>query len=120
MSVTYQGQHGVGRGSPMATFDVRARGADGVLVVAGEIDMASADEFRDEMARCLQRFDVVEVDLNDVSFIDSSGLSSLVWAHRAAAAEGQGFALVNLSPITARLLEVSGLRDVFNVRPSST
>jgi anti-anti-sigma factor len=99
----------------MVQFDEQARGPVGVLGVSGEIDMASADEFRDRLLECLQRSESVEVDLGGVTFIDSSGLAALVRLRTEAEILGKDVALVSVSAATARLLELTGLQALFDV-----
>ncbi len=99
----------------MVQFDEQARGTVGVLGVSGEIDMASADEFRDRLLECLQRSESLEVDLGGVTFIDSSGLAALVRLRTEAEILGKDVALVSVSSATARLLELTGLQTLFDV-----
>lgn len=100
----------------MVEFDEQARGTVGVLGVAGEIDMASADELRDRLLACLERSDSLEVDMAGVTFIDSSGLAALVRLRTEAEIAGKDVALVNVSSSTARLLELTGLQGLFDVK----
>ena len=99
----------------MVGFDEQVRGTVGVLRVAGEIDMASADEFRDRLLACLERSDSLEVDMAGVKFIDSSGLAALVRLRTEAEIAGKDVALVNVSSSTARLLELTGLHALFGI-----
>ena len=98
----------------MVEYDEQVRGSVGVLGVAGEIDMASADEFCDRLLACLQRSDSLEVDLGGLTFIDSSGLAALVRLRTEAEILGKDVALVNVSSPTARLLELTGLQGLFD------
>lgn len=102
----------------MADFHERMHQDVCTLHVVGEVDIASADGFRDRMMECLGRSGALEVDLGEVTFMDSSGLSALVWAHKEGMGSGKNVSLVNPSSITARLLEVTGLAEVFDVKPS--
>lgn len=94
---------------------------DGVCVVrlTGVVDVANADEVRDRLLECLSRSEVVEVDLSAITFIDSSGLGALVRLRTEAATLGKQTALLNLSPATERLLELTGLRGLFDVKTTS-
>jgi anti-sigma B factor antagonist len=64
----------------MADFRI-SRGEDGAaatLHVAGEIDLAVADDLREAGLSCLESNDPgVRVDLSEVTFIDSTGLGAL-------------------------------------------
>lgn len=100
----------------MVEFEERFEGAAGTLAVTGEIDMAFADEFRDRLLDCLGRAESMAVDLGRVTFIDSSGLAALVRLRTEAEIMGKDVALVNVSPSTARLLELTGLQGLFGDR----
>jgi anti-anti-sigma factor len=55
----------------------------------------------------------VVLDLRDLTFIDSTGLSLLLEVERASRAAGRSFAIVDGSPAVARLLGLVGLSDHF-------
>jgi len=82
------------------------------------IDLANAEELRDRLLDCLDRFDDVEVDLGGVTFIDSTGLGALVRLRTEAATRGKTSALSNLSPATERILQLSGLLELFTIKPA--
>ena len=92
---------------------------DGVCVVSveGDFDLADVDEFLEQARACLDRSDRVEVDLGKVSFIDSSGLGALVRVRKEGAEQGRSVSLVNVSPATHRLLEITGLHHAFDIAP---
>lgn len=92
---------------------------DGVCVVSveGDFDLAVVDAFLDRVLECLDRADIVELDLQGVSFIDSSGLGALVRARKEATDRGKSLSLVNVSAATHRLLEITGLHHAFDLRP---
>ncbi len=60
----------------MLNFSARAAGA--VVVVSGELDMASAPLFRQVLAEAEPRGGRVVLDLAELTFMDSSGLRELV------------------------------------------
>jgi anti-anti-sigma factor len=85
-----------------------------IVAVSGELDIASVgavqaalDEF------CAAGWKSVVLDLRELSFIDSMGLSLLLEAERAAQRSGATFAIVDGSPAVASLLEVVGLSQHF-------
>lgn len=94
--------------------------ADGssVLSVTGEFDLAVVDEFLEHAMACLDRAQGIDVDLGGVSFIDSSGLGALVRVRKEAAVRGKPLTLVDVSPATTRLLEITGLQQSFEIRPT--
>ncbi len=94
---------------------------DGWAVVApsGEIDVAAAPALRDALGRLVDEGTTrVVVDLDDVDFIDSTGLGVLVGAvRRARSAEGD-LRLVCTNPRILKVFDVTGLDDVFVIGES--
>jgi anti-sigma B factor antagonist len=61
----------------VAQADFSAEHTDGVLVVAGEVDMASAPRLRAALSGLATAGGRVTVDLTAVSFLDSAGIAAL-------------------------------------------
>ena len=79
------------------------------LRASGELDLATAPQFRDAYARAQQDGpEILLIDLADVTFIDSTGLHALLDAHTQD--EHQRLRII-LSPVAARLIDVVKLRD---------
>ena len=95
-----------------------ARTADAVAL-SGEIDIAAVQDLRAELAAFTQVGGPVIIDLRAVSFIDSSGIEALCAARRDA--EGAGGSVVLRSPSSAvvRVLEITGLDDLFRIEPAA-
>jgi anti-sigma B factor antagonist len=90
-----------------------------VAHVQGEVDLATAPELRSILAEIAPDEGVVIIDLTDVAFLDSSGLSVLVEVHQHLANDGVStLRLVVTRPTMHRLLEATGLIEVFDVHPS--
>jgi anti-anti-sigma factor len=92
------------------TVDVEHIGDGAVITVGGELDFGSAAALRTpllELAR--EGRNPVVVDLADLAFIDSSGLSLLVQAKQRLEAGGHRFELRNAPPAVRRVLEIAGL-----------
>lgn len=103
----------------MAQFSEDVRG-DGLCVIrtVGELDIAAADVFIDVVRASLSRCAIVELDLGDVTFIDSTGLGALVRLRKEAEAKDASLYLTQVSAATDRLLRLTGLSEVFDVRMS--
>ena len=104
----------------MAQF-LRDPGATGATVVraVGEVDLATSEDLAAAVRPCLSDGASIELDLSGVEFIDSSGLGTLVQLLKEATRSGASFVLVGVSASTYRLLEVTGLTPVFDVRLAS-
>lgn len=97
-------------------WSVDDRGAQVIVRPAGELDLQSAPEVRD-LIQAVRRDGVehVELDLTDVSFIDSVGLSMIVSAHQRLAADGVPLTVV-IPAALQRLFEISGLGQLLDLR----
>ena len=85
---------------------------DGTRVVAveGEVDIATAPEL-DELLSEFDRVGVV-VDLENVTFIDWSGLKTLVEAHERLRKSGGDLTVRNASPMTLKVFQITRLDEI--------
>ena len=88
---------------------------NGAAVVAfeGEVDLDSSPECRKVLLKNVARNIPVLVDLSAVTYIDSSGISSMVEALQNALKSGQEFALAGVSEAAMRVLSLARLGTVF-------
>lgn len=106
-----------------ARLAVEFADVEGVPVVRahGEIDLYTAHEFERALESGTQKGACALIaDLTDVSYLDSSGLSALLHAHKLMTARG-GSIYVIASPGTPgvrRVLQITRLDTVFRVRDS--
>lgn len=93
--------------------------ADGQILAAlsGELDLDGADRVRDSLARAagLPQCRRLQVDVSELTFIDSYALGALVSARNTAAGAGAALTLVNPSPPVRKAIQVTGLADVFGL-----
>jgi anti-sigma B factor antagonist len=86
---------------------------DGVvcLAVAGEVDLDSAGVLRVAIDEALagDADTALVVDLDQVTFLDSTGISVLVAGRHAAAERGRALQVVNPRGMVRRVLEVTGV-----------
>jgi anti-sigma B factor antagonist len=106
---------GASGGRESAVIGVDRRDGGVVLSLAGELDLYNAEEVRSALLdACAEEPEVLVVDLEGVSFIDSTALGVLVEA-RSLMADRKGFRLAAPGLETRRALEVSGLDQHFLV-----
>jgi len=103
-----------------ARVSVSRFGSDSFVVAAGgELDLFTSERLREKLAEVLelggQR---ILVDLTGVSFMDSSGLAVLVGVAKALRASGGQMVLVADDPRVTRVIEITGLTQVFRVESS--
>jgi stage II sporulation protein AA (anti-sigma F factor antagonist) len=88
--------------------------ADGATVVSvfGEVDLSTAGQLESTLRALAAQKRAAVLDLSQVEFMDSSGISVLVRAARDAQRDGWSFALAaELSKSVERLFTVSGMHE---------
>jgi anti-sigma B factor antagonist len=97
--------------------------ADGLVVatLAGEMDLDRADAVRDSLAAAAASSECryLNVDVSEVTFIDSYALGALVSARNTAASNGVSLTLTNPSQPVRKAIQVTGLSHVFGL-PATT
>jgi anti-sigma B factor antagonist len=85
-----------------------------VVVVSGDVDIGTAPDFEDELARAVEEHvgTGLVIDLAGVTFIDSTGLNSLVRAFERQRRLGSGLALVTDDSRVTMMLEITRLDRV--------
>ena len=86
-----------------------------VIVFQGEIDLESSPAARETLLKCFGNTGNVIVDLSGVTYIDSSGIASLVEGYQSARTEGVKFCLVDVSEAALGVLELARLNKVFPI-----
>ena len=80
-----------------------------IVTVAGETDIVTASRLRDRLIALAAGGRPLVADLDQVSFIDATGLGALAGAARRAADRGVSLHVVCDQPQTRRLFRVTGL-----------
>jgi anti-sigma B factor antagonist len=88
-----------------------------VVALNGEVDYATAKAFREAVSAALHAGNVhaIVVDLGGVTFLDSTGVGTLVVASRICAELGVRLQVCNVHPFIARLFSVLGVSDALGV-----
>jgi anti-sigma B factor antagonist len=83
------------------------------VTIRGEIDLVSSGDVRSALAPLLTAdVERIDLDLTDVSFLDSSGLSALIEAANAVPVH-----IVGASTPVRRIVEATGLDEVLGLQP---
>jgi anti-sigma B factor antagonist len=95
-------------------------GNDAVIMrLIGEIDMVTAPTVRDAAMSAIHRHSpYLHIDLSGVTFMDSTGLEVLLATRRRAEAAGGCLYLEDPSRRVIRVLEVTGVDRLFDIRPA--
>lgn len=88
-----------------------------LIVVEGDIDLYSSPELRTAVLKEVPKAAAgVGVDLGGVTYMDSSGVATLVEGLRSAKEHGKRFSLVAPSTAVTKVLELARLDSVFELR----
>ncbi|SRR6266511_861891 len=104
------------------TFELSVDAVDertAVVTVRGEIHLATAPEFSERLNEVIAAGNTgVVVDLTEVGFIDSTGLSVLLNGLRRITRAGGSLVLVCTNPTVLRLFQVTKMDTTFTILPS--
>ena len=96
--------------------EVRNHGRAAVIAVSGELDLASSPALQEELDRLASSdAELLIIDLRELDFMDSTGLSVLVRAHQRAEEQGRRLAMVKGPQQVQRLLSLTGVADRMTV-----
>jgi anti-anti-sigma factor len=98
-------------------LELTSTAAATLLKAVGEIDAAVSGELGDRLATAIEAGAPVLADLSEVTFCDSTGLTALIHAHRAAAAAGTRFVLVTRQRAVLRPISLLGLAELLEIHP---
>ena len=91
------------------TIGVRSERDHAIAAVAGEIDIFTAARLRERLSELAASSHRMVIDLDQVTFIDSAGLSALVGTANRAAAHGTSLHVVCARPKILKLFRLTGL-----------
>jgi anti-sigma B factor antagonist len=101
------------------SLSTRAVGERSILDVAGEVDVYSAPTLRDRIADLLEASEPsLIVNLSDVTFLDSTGIGTLVAGLNRAVQLGGTLTLVCSHDRILKLFRITGLDAVFTIHPT--
>jgi len=88
-----------------------------VLTVQGSVDITSSPELRGEIKVALDRESPrIVVDMGGVTFVDSSGLATLIEALQKTQAYSGQVLLCNLSQAVLGVFQLANLDGIFQIR----
>ena len=84
--------------------------------VAGELSAAQAANFRDGVRAALKPQETtLDVDLAQITFIDSSGLAALIALHKTRCGRGGQMRVLRPAPSVLQILELTRLHQVMEI-----
>ncbi|HEY3842794.1 MAG TPA: STAS domain-containing protein [Acidimicrobiales bacterium] len=106
------------RNELLATEIRTAEPSHALVMLEGELDLSTSPQLYEEFA-ALARDGIKHVALNlaELKFMDSSGLSAIIAEHKRAEAMGGELIIFSPRAKVRRLFELTGLDEYLNIRP---
>ena len=99
------------------SIEQKINGDVGTLILGEEIDLDSSPTVRENIKDLLTSTKIVEVNLANVSYIDSSGIASLIEGMQMAKQQtGKEFHLVDVSNEVMKVIELAHLDKIFSIK----
>jgi anti-anti-sigma factor len=106
--------------APEHEFRIEEERRDGLVVLrcAGDLDLASVDELAGRLRALSAEEEPVLLDLDELEFMDSSGLRVVLQAVEASRAGTWRFAMTAGSEAVRRLFDSAGVSDRLPIEPA--
>jgi anti-sigma B factor antagonist len=99
--------------APELRIETETTPTETIFRCIGKITAETAEQLRDAMRRAIPAKKTLVLDLSQVSYMDSSGLGTLVSAWVSAKKAGCEMKLISLTPRLKEFLRVSSLDQLF-------
>jgi anti-sigma B factor antagonist len=96
------------------TFEIERDGDTAVVKCHGRLVAGTTEELYQEVKHLLSQTKVVVVDLAELTYVDSTGLGTLVRLHTSARRLGSEFKLLHLGKQLRNVLKLTNLLSVFS------
>ncbi len=98
-------------------MDLEIKEENGVVIfeLSGEVDLETSPTLRQALLEKVNTGKSVIVGMENVHYIDSSGIASLVEAYQTGRRSRSGFALASISDSAMRVLQLARLDKVFTI-----
>ena len=85
------------------------------IYLTGEIDMDVGDKAKEAITPLLDTSYEVHINLKDVQYMDSSGISVLIESHQKASELGKKVVLKEISKSVLKVIMMAKLEQIFNI-----
>jgi len=99
-------------------YKIRKEGGFAIVELNGDIDLSCSPEVRKVILESLAARQPTLVDMSAVTYIDSSGVASLVEGYQTAKKKSLEFGVLGVSDAAMSVLELARLDKVFPIHAS--
>ena len=97
------------------TYNTLKKDNYSIIMLSGDIDMSSSTGARQQILDSLSQNENIMVDLSKVTYIDSSGVASLVEGFQTAKAKKLEFLLIGVSDAAMMVFKLARLDKIFPI-----
>ena len=90
-----------------------------MVSVRGRLTLDTTPDLLTELRRVVRRAPSIKVNLKEVQYVDSSGISALIQGLKLAQEHSVDYTLLDLSPKVNAVIELSQLHNFFQIETSS-
>jgi anti-sigma B factor antagonist len=91
-----------------------------LLVLSGEVDLKYSPDLREKILASLKAGNALLIDMGGVTYIDSSGIASLVEGYQTAKSADLEYGLLNISKAAMQVLALTRLDKIFQLYTDAT
>ncbi|MBM7554398.1 STAS domain-containing protein [Thalassobacillus pellis] len=98
------------------TIDVTNKEHKSIVALSGEIDAFTAPKLKENLLPLTkEEGQTIEVDLQNVNYMDSTGLGVFISALKSTKEHGSELKLVHMQERVHRLFKITGLTEIMNI-----
>ncbi len=97
------------------SYEVKEKGNISTVFLNGEIDMDVADKAKTVISPLIEAGKEVHINLKDVSYMDSSGISVLIESHQKAGEKNTKVILKDISKPVLKVIMMAKLEQILNL-----
>ena len=97
------------------SYEIKEEGNISTVFLNGEIDMDVADKAKTVISPLIEAGKEVHINLKDVSYMDSSGISVLIESHQKAGEKNTKLILKDISKPVLKVIMMAKLEQILNL-----
>ena len=101
------------------SIEQKINGDNAILELGLEIDLDQSPVIRENIKELFEKCKSIQVDLAKVSYIDSSGIASLVEGMQIGKKTNKNFSLINVSNEVLKVIKLAHLDKIFKIESTS-
>ncbi|MDH5426052.1 MAG: STAS domain-containing protein [Gammaproteobacteria bacterium] len=97
-------------------YEIAKKNSFTLLSLSGDIDLHSSSELRKQILDICKTKAPLHIDLQQVSYLDSSGVACFVEAYQLSKKNNSEFCLINISKPVMQVIKLARLDSVFPIK----